>query len=124
MTKREKFIELVDKMIKVMDFDENELNENKDALDFFSSFKYTQAAEKPKFTENGKKILQFMQDNKDKYNNLFKAKDIGEGLAISSKGAAGSIRKLITDGYVEKSGTEPVIYSLTNKGIEENLSEE
>ena len=123
MTKREKFIELVDKMIEVMDFSASELDENKDALEFFASFKCTQVAEKPKFTENGKMILQFMQQNKDKYNNLFKAKDIGEGLGISSKGAAGSIRKLITDGYAEKNGAEPVVYSLTGKGIAESFTE-
>lgn len=121
MTKREKFIELVDKMIEVMDFSASELDENKDALEFFAGFKSTQVAEKPKFTENGKMILQFMQQNKDKYNNLFKAKDIGEGLGISSKGAAGSIRKLITDGYAEKNGAEPVVYSLTDKGIAESF---
>ena len=123
MTKREKFIELVDKMIEVMDFSASELDENKDALEFFAGFKCTQVAEKPKFTENGKMILQFMQQNKDKYNNLFKAKDIGEGLGISSKGAAGSIRKLITDGYAEKNGAEPVVYSLTGKGIAESFTE-
>ena len=60
MTKREKFIELVDKMIEVMDFSVHELDENKDALEFFAGFKYTQVAEKPKFTENGKMILQFI----------------------------------------------------------------
>lgn len=123
MTKREKFIELVDKMIEVMDFSASELEENKDALDFYAGFKNTQVAEKPKFTENGKMILQYMQQNKDKYNNLFKARDIGEGLGISSKGAAGSMRKLITDGYAEKNGTEPVVYSLTEKGMVESFDE-
>lgn len=123
MTKREKFIELVDKMIEVMDFSASELDENKDALDFYAGFKHTQVAEKPKFTENGKMILQYMQQNKDKYNNLFKAKDIGEGLGISSKGAAGSMRKLITDGYAEKNGAEPVVYSLTEKGMAESFDE-
>ena len=57
MTKKEKFIELVDKMIEVMDFSASELDENKDALEFFAGFKCTQAAEKPKFTENGKMIF-------------------------------------------------------------------
>ena len=121
MTKKEEFIELVEKMIANMNFSASELEENKNALDFFSEFKIV--PEKPKFTENGKKILIFMQENKDKYNNLFKAKDIGEGLLISSKGASGSLRKLITDGYAEKVGSEPVIYSLTEKGIEATTEE-
>ena len=63
-------------------------------------------------TENGQKILSFMQENKEKYNNLFKAKDIGEGLGISSKAVSGSMRKLVKDGYVNKVGKEPVIYEL------------
>ena len=53
-----------------------------------------------------------MQENKEKYNNLFKAKDIGEGLGISSKAVSGSMRKLVKDGYINKVGKEPVIYEL------------
>ena len=98
-----------------------QLEENKDAIDFFASLKATTAEqEKPLFTEKGKIIFQFMKDNKETYNNMFKAKDIGEKLAISSRGAAATIRKLITDGYVEKFGDEPVVYSLTTLG--ENFS--
>ena len=63
-------------------------------------------------TENGQKILSFMKENKEKYNNLFKAKDIGEGLGISSKVVSGSMRKLVKDGYINKVGKEPVIYEL------------
>lgn len=121
MTKKEEFIELVEQMIVNMNFSASELEKNKNALEFFADFKII--PEKPKFTENGKKILVFMQENKDKYNNLFKAKDIGEGLLISSKGASGSLRKLITDGYAEKNGGDPVVYSLTKKGIEAEIEE-
>ena len=45
-----------------------------------------------------------------------KAKDIGEGLFISSRAVSGAIRKLVADGYVEKIGQDPVVYSLTEKG--------
>ena len=121
MTKREKFIEFVEHMMTQMNFSASELEENKDAIDFFASLKVTTAEpEKPLFTEKGKIIFQFMKDNKETYNNMFKAKDIGEKLAISSRGAAATIRKLITDGYVEKFGDEPVVYSLTTLG--ENFS--
>lgn len=89
-----------------------------DALDFWNGLNATGDTEKPAFTENGKLILKYMQDNKDTYNNLFKAKDIGEGLGISSRTASGGMRKLVTDGYVEKVGTAPIVYSLTTKGIE------
>ena len=47
---------------------------------------------------------------------MWKAKDIAEGLFISSRGVSGAMRKLVTDGYVEKVGQDPVIYSLTEKG--------
>ena len=121
MTKREKFIEFVEHMMTQMNFSASELEEHKEAIDFFASLKATTAEqEKPLFTEKGKIIFQFMKDNKETYNNMFKAKDIGEKIAISSRGAAATIRKLITDGYVEKFGDEPVVYSLTTLG--ENFS--
>lgn len=69
-----------------------------------------------KFTENGKKILQYMQEHNEESNNLFKAKDIGEGLFVSGRSVSGSIRKLITDGYVIKTNANPVTYSLTDLG--------
>lgn len=70
------------------------------------------------FTENGRKIFDFMKENMDKYNNIFKAKDIAEGLFISGRSVSGSIRKLITDGVVSKEGKDPVVYSLSSFGQE------
>jgi predicted transcriptional regulator len=35
---------------------------------------------------------------------------------ISSRGASGTLRKLVNDGFCEKLGQDPVIYSLTEKG--------
>ena len=55
---------------------------------------------------------------------FFKAKDIGEGLGISSRTASGAMRKLVTDGYVEKIGESPVVYALTSFGIEVNVDAE
>ena len=63
-------------------------------------------------TENGQRILSYMQDNYNKYNNIFKAKDIGEGLGISSRSVTGSIRGLVNLGLVTKEGKNPVMYSL------------
>ena len=65
-----------------------------------------------------------MRDNKDQYNNVFKAKEIGEGLGISSRTASGSMRKLVSDGFIEKIGSEPVIYAVTLAGLEADLSAE
>jgi predicted transcriptional regulator len=65
-----------------------------------------------------------MQQNKELRNNVFNAKDVGEGLGVTSRTASGAMRKLVTDGYVEKIGTNPVIYSLTTSGITVNVEEE
>ena len=43
---------------------------------------------------------------------------------ITSRTASGAMRKLVTDGYVEKMGENPVVYSLTDKGITIDLSAE
>ena len=67
-------------------------------------------------TENGLKIILFMKENYDNYNNIFKAKDIAEGLFMSPRSVSGSMRKLLTDGYCEKTGKDPVCYLLTDKG--------
>lgn len=70
--------------------------------------------EKPVLTENGKLILKYLQDHQDIH--LWKAKDIAEQMGISSRGASGTMRKLVNDGFCEKIGQDPVIYSLTEKG--------
>ena len=70
--------------------------------------------EKPVLTDNGKQVLLYLQQNQDK--TLWKARDIAEGLCISSRGVSGSLRKLVTDGFVEKMGENPTIYSITEKG--------
>ena len=116
MTKKEKFIELVQLLMdrEKFNFDDDEWN---DALDFWNGLQMSGDKEKPAFTPNGKLVLKYMQDNKDTYNNLFKAKDLGEGIGISSRTASGAMRKLVNDGYADKVGEAPVIYSLTDKGV-------
>lgn len=56
-----------------------------------------------------------MQENWEKRNNLFKASDIAEGLFTSGRSVSGSMKKLVSDGYVVKEGKDPVIYSLTEE---------
>ena len=73
-----------------------------------------QVAEKPLFTESGAMILQYMQDNLDQP--AWKAKDIAEGLFVASRKVSGAMRKLVSDGYVEKLACSPVVYALTEKG--------
>ena len=121
MTKKEQFIKFVEVLMDEANYeswDEEVLKDWSDALDFWNALKMASDNEKPKFTENGIKILFYMQENKDNYNNLFKAKDIGEGLGITSRTASGALRKLVNDGYVEKVGENPVIYALSSKEVE------
>ena len=69
--------------------------------------------EKPVITDNGKVILDYMQRVDTP---MMKAKDIADGLLTSSRKVSGGLRKLVTDGFVEKVGKDPVIYALTEKG--------
>lgn len=123
MTKREKFIELVELLMKreKFNFDDEEWA---DAQDYWNALNAGEDTDKSAFTENGLKVLKYVKENKDLYNNLFKAKEIGEGLCLSSRTVSGAMRKLVTDGYLEKVGDKPVIYSLTAKGIEVALESE
>jgi Mn-dependent DtxR family transcriptional regulator len=65
-------------------------------------------------TEAGEKVLRYMLENEKIYSNVFCAKVIGEGLFIHARSVTGAMRKLITDGYVEQVGQNPVSYSLTD----------
>ena len=72
-------------------------------------------------TEKNKSILKWLQENYSLYNNTVSAKQIGDGLFMSGRSVSGSIRKLITLGYVEKQGKDPVCYSLTETGKQKEL---
>ena len=119
MSKKEMFI----REVLALTGDAPESVFSSDALDYWNGINASADKDKPKFTENGKLILQYIQNNKDAYNNLFKAKEIGEGLGISSRTASGGLRKLVSDGYVEKISVDPVVYSLTDKGMEATFEE-
>lgn len=96
-------------------FSTNPLPENLE--DYWNTFKNSSDKKnKPAFTDNGKLILKFLQDYADR--ETWKAKDIAEELFISSRTVSGSIRKLVSDGYVEKVSQDPVIYRITEKGKE------
>ena len=69
----------------------------------------------------------FYEQYKDKQTDKFYvSKDGGEGepidalsgATITSRAVTGAIRKLVTDGYVEKIEGNPSTYTLTNKGID------
>lgn len=67
-------------------------------------------------TDSGKKILITMEKKSEAYMNVFSSKQLGELLFMSARSVSGAMRKLVTEGYVIKSGTNPVTYSLTPNG--------
>jgi DNA-binding MarR family transcriptional regulator len=107
MSKKEKFIEFVEQnlMSKCGELDA-------DVADYWYALKNKEEKEKPLLSDNGKLILKFMQTTMEKG----KAKDIAEAMFISSRSVSGAMRKLVTDGFVEKIGEDPIIYCITEKG--------
>ena len=119
MTKKEKFIEFVNELMEMVDineWDEEERKDWKDAFDFFEELKNNKVKTAKEMTENGAKLLSWMQENVDKMSNVFTSKEAAEALFTSGRSIAGSMKKLVNDGYVEKTGKNPVQYSLTEIG--------
>ena len=121
MSGKEIFIEKIEQLIsEVPDFFGSDAEAAEKALKFFNDLKKEKPS-KSKLsslpTENGMKILRFMYENYSKYSNVFKAKDIGEGLFTSGRSVSGSMTKLVTDGYASKEGKDPVIYGITEAGL-------
>lgn len=113
MSLKQDFINYVEENFKTNPMPENLIN-------YWEKFKGVKDnIEKPLFTENGKNILSFLQSYPEV--ETWKARDIADQMGISSRTASGAMRKLVTDGYVEKLGQEPVVYSLTEKGKNINL---
>ena len=110
MSKCAKFLEFFDAMATELNADvPAEVQEFYDILQ--ASVK--NFAEKPAFTETGLQILEYLQKCGIK---SMKAKEIADGMLQPSKKISGAMRKLCSDGYVEKFGQNPVIYALTEKG--------
>ena len=107
MSKKQEFIEYVKERVDWTDASEN-------VKIYWEAFISKEEKEKPMFTDNGKLILQFLRDNSD--TTTWKARDIAEGLFITSRTVSGAIRKLCTDGFVEKVSQDPVIYTITELG--------
>ena len=118
MTNKEIFIKIVQEMVFDLDnlnefFSDEEITK---AIDFWEDLKNDKIKNSGAMTENGKKLLSWMQKNVDTMTNIFTSKEAAEALFTSGRSIAGTMRKLINDGYVEKIGKNPVRYSLTEKG--------
>ena len=108
---KEEFIEFIDKLISHNeDYAKSIMTD--DVKNYLEILK-NDSIEKPEITDNGKVILKYMQDNDIK---MAKAKDIANGLALSSRAVSGTLRKLVSDGFVEKLGKDPIVYAISEKG--------
>ena len=87
---------------------------------YINALKEDEKKEKPLLTDNGKIILRWLQDAPSSY---YKSKDIAEQVGLASKSVAGAMRKLITDGFVDKVGKDPVLYMITLAGKEIKIEE-
>ena len=118
MTKKEAFIKIIQTEIfdRTDIYAENYPDEYELAASFWEDFKDGKVKNSGAMTENGKKLLSWMQENVDSMTNLFTSKEAAEALFTSGRSIAGSMRKLVNDGYVEKTGKNPVQYSLTEAG--------
>lgn len=106
MTKKEQFIDFVRQLMDPID-----MAEYPDVMEYFNAL--SQETEKPMFTDNGKVILAYMKTVPGE--NL-KARDIADNLGLSAKTVSGSMRKLVSDGFIEKIGKDPCVYIITEKG--------
>lgn len=119
MTDKESFLDYVGRIIEEFDKDITKTVYGDQVRRYWKALLDGEETDK-KITENGQKILIFMQENEETMNNIFTAKEIAEALFVSGRSISGSMRKLFGDGYINKEGNNPVKYSLTDLG--RNLS--
>ena len=111
MSKKSKFIEYVEDAL-FSKIDQREVEE--DVIAYWEALKGASDVEKPVFTDNGKLVMEYLQGLDG--SPTLKARDIAEALFVSSRTVSGAMRKLVSDGFVEKLGESPVMYSITEKG--------
>ena len=118
MSKKQEFINFIENVLNEANIGPDHMPENVKL--YWDAFRGAdENGEKPLFTDNGKLILKFLQEHTE--TPMWKARDVAEGLFISSRAVSGAMRKLVTDGFVEKVGESPVIYSITENGKNINI---
>lgn len=109
MSKKVEFINYIEQLITNV----NEMPEG--ARTYWEAFKEDKVAkEKSPFTENGKIILNYMKTSDNE--TPLKAKDIAEAIGLSARSVSGSMRSLVSSGYIESLDTEPKKYLITEMG--------
>lgn len=109
MSKKTEFINYVKTVIN-----ENDMSEEAKTYWFALLNGEDKITEKKKFTDNGKLILTYLQNENS--NTPMKSKDIADQIGISSRSVAGAMKKLVSDGWVEAVGDSPKLYIITENG--------
>ena len=81
------------------------------AKEFYELLQQYIVTEEP-LPEKSAALLAFMQEHKEEYKNLFSSAAVATAMGTSGKSIAGSMRSLVSKGYVEKIQSNPVTYSL------------
>lgn len=116
MTKKQEFINFVSSLMEKCPNEKM----NEDASLYWEGFCSSKdSSDKPLLSDNGKIILEFLQNQTEK--RTWTSKALGEGIGISSRSVSGSMRKLVDAGFVEKCGADPIAYVITDEGINFNL---
>ena len=115
MTTKENFIAEIEKLLET-----NTIND--EAMDYFTKFKEGTVKNSSVITEKGATVLGFIQKQPADY--VFTSKMVAEALDLNSRSVSGTLKKLISDGYVEKVTTiSPITYQITIAGQEFNLND-
>lgn len=122
MTKKDVFIKIVENELFSDKYEDMMASSYTDeeielAKSYWEDFRKGSSSNAKGMTENGHKILIFLQENTIDENSIFSAKEIGVEMGLSGRSISGSMRKLISDGYVEKVGQNPINYRITEKGM-------
>lgn len=114
------FISMVEKLIEnnnSVDLEQNYA----EGLAYFNNFKTAEI--KPLLTENGKKIVAYLQKETEKGRGILTSSQIAEGLFVSGRVVSGAMRKLITDEIIIKTDSTPAVYELSDKGKEIDVNQ-
>lgn len=107
--RKDVFIETVERL-----FDKYMLEEKipQEAFDFFQDYKKGKTSKK-EITDKGIAVIEAMK----LIDGWASAKTIGEAMEVSGRSVSGTMKKLVTDGFVEKQAGNPAAYRLTEKGM-------
>lgn len=128
MSEKEQFINMVENMIEQQELLDPKgpiVKITEEALEYFELIKRQEIKiGSTEMTDNGKEIIESMQKFLEERDNKFLSREIAEDLFTSSRSVSGAMRKLYTDGYVDKTDDSPIVYSLTKKGKEYSVESE